>query len=202
MQISTSGPRNREQAAYFISLMYFARSLISAGDSVSSNGGIWFLPLAITFASAEDGILIIAGFLKLLTPSVFPRSDPRPEGPWHPSQFALYRSCGFSAAKVEIANNTAIGRNLTWILTREDFFSSKCLTITQCKHNQLRFDTSAPARKISHVVKIQLPALAAEPTTLVQNAQRLAAIGISLRHSGHFFVVGSAGATPRFLRSV
>ena len=29
-----------------------------------------------------------------------------------------------------------------------------------------------------------------------QNAQRRAAIGTSLRHSGHFFVVGSAGASP------
>ncbi len=28
----------------------------------------------------------------------------------------------------------------------------------------------------------------------VQNAQRFAAIGISLRHSGHFLLVGSAGA--------
>ena len=28
----------------------------------------------------------------------------------------------------------------------------------------------------------------------VQNAQRRAAIGTSLRHSGHFFVVGSGGA--------
>ncbi len=33
----------------------------------------------------------------------------------------------------------------------------------------------------------------------VQNAQRRAAMGTSLRHSGHFFVVGSGGASPRFL---
>ena len=37
-------------------------------------------------------------------------------------------------------------------------------------------------------------AAALPPTTDVQNAQRVAAIGISLRHSGHFLVVGSAGA--------
>ena len=32
---------------------------------------------------------------------------------------------------------------------------------------------------------------------LVQKAQRFAWIGISLRHSGHFFVVGSAGGSLR-----
>jgi hypothetical protein len=31
----------------------------------------------------------------------------------------------------------------------------------------------------------------------VQNAHRRAAIGTALRHSGHFFVVGSLGASPR-----
>src|ERR1039457_5600310 len=34
-------------------------------------------------------------------------------------------------------------------------------------------------------------------TTDVQNAHRFAAIGIALRHSGHFFVVGSGGVSPR-----
>ncbi len=37
---------------------------------------------------------------------------------------------------------------------------------------------------------------------LVQNAHRLAAIGMSLRHSGHFFVVGSGGTSPRFIRAI
>src|SRR5580765_3631475 len=36
----------------------------------------------------------------------------------------------------------------------------------------------------------------------VQNAHRRAAIAISLRHSGHFFVVGSGGASPRFRRAL
>src|SRR5688500_5135241 len=36
----------------------------------------------------------------------------------------------------------------------------------------------------------------------VQKAQRRAAIGTSLRHSGHFFVVGSGGASPRLKRAV
>src|SRR3954466_11869958 len=36
----------------------------------------------------------------------------------------------------------------------------------------------------------------------VQNAQRRAAIATSLRHSGHFFVVGSGVASPRRSRAV
>src|SRR5258707_15018425 len=36
----------------------------------------------------------------------------------------------------------------------------------------------------------------------VQKAHRRAAIAISLRHSGHFFVVGSGGASPRFRRAL
>src|ERR1051326_3157870 len=35
----------------------------------------------------------------------------------------------------------------------------------------------------------------------VQNAQRRAAIGTSLRHSGHFFVVGSGATSPRRIRA-
>jgi len=35
----------------------------------------------------------------------------------------------------------------------------------------------------------------------VQNAQRRAAMGTSLRHSGHFFVVGSGGVSPRRIRA-
>jgi hypothetical protein len=34
-----------------------------------------------------------------------------------------------------------------------------------------------------------------------RKAHRRAAIGTSLRHSGHFFVVGSGGASPRRRRS-
>src|SRR5690349_2302224 len=38
---------------------------------------------------------------------------------------------------------------------------------------------------------------------LVQKAQRLAAMGTSLRHSGHFFVVGSGGGpSPRRMRAI
>jgi hypothetical protein len=36
----------------------------------------------------------------------------------------------------------------------------------------------------------------------VQNAQRFAASGISLRHSGHFFVVGSAGGGSFLARAI
>jgi len=36
----------------------------------------------------------------------------------------------------------------------------------------------------------------------VQKAQRRAAIGTSLRHSGHFFVVGSGAASPRRSRAI
>src|SRR5919108_3414164 len=36
----------------------------------------------------------------------------------------------------------------------------------------------------------------------VQKAHRRAAIGTSLRHSGHFFVVGSGGASPRRKRAM
>src|SRR6185312_4296705 len=35
----------------------------------------------------------------------------------------------------------------------------------------------------------------------VQNLQRRAAIGTSLKHSGHFFVVGSGGVSPRRTRA-
>jgi hypothetical protein len=35
----------------------------------------------------------------------------------------------------------------------------------------------------------------------VQKAQRRAAIGTSLRHSGHFLVVGSGAASPRRIRA-
>src|SRR3984893_18755644 len=38
-------------------------------------------------------------------------------------------------------------------------------------------------------------------TGCVQWAQRLASMGISLRHSGHFFVVGSAGASALRIRA-
>ena len=45
-------------------------------------------------------------------------------------------------------------------------------------------------------------AQAARPITgWVQWAQRRASMGISLRHSGHFFVVGSGGFSPRFMRA-
>ena len=36
----------------------------------------------------------------------------------------------------------------------------------------------------------------------VQNAQRSARMGTSLKHSGHFFVVGSGGTSPRFRRAI
>lgn len=36
----------------------------------------------------------------------------------------------------------------------------------------------------------------------VQNAHRFAAIATSLKHSGHFFVVGSGGASPRLRRAI
>jgi hypothetical protein len=39
-------------------------------------------------------------------------------------------------------------------------------------------------------------------TGCVQCAQRLASIGISLRHSGHFLVVGSAGGGSFFIRAI
>ena len=43
---------------------------------------------------------------------------------------------------------------------------------------------------------------AALPNTgWVQCEQRRASIGISLRHSGHFLVVGSGGVSPRFMRA-
>jgi hypothetical protein len=38
-------------------------------------------------------------------------------------------------------------------------------------------------------------------TTEAQNAQRRAAMGISLRHSGHFLLVGSAGIALRAARA-
>ena len=37
---------------------------------------------------------------------------------------------------------------------------------------------------------------------VVQKAHRFAAIGIVLRHSGHSFVVGSGGASPRRIRAM
>jgi hypothetical protein len=36
----------------------------------------------------------------------------------------------------------------------------------------------------------------------VQNAHRFAAIGIELKHSGQFLVVGSGGASPRRKRAI
>src|SRR5215467_4379791 len=41
----------------------------------------------------------------------------------------------------------------------------------------------------------------ADSSADVQNAQRLAAMGISLRHSGHFLLVGSARASLRAARA-
>src|SRR5579863_8075265 len=38
-------------------------------------------------------------------------------------------------------------------------------------------------------------------TGCVQCMQRRASMGISLRHSGHFLVVGSGGRSPRFIRA-
>jgi hypothetical protein len=43
--------------------------------------------------------------------------------------------------------------------------------------------------------------VAASATTDVQKAHRRAAMGMSLRHSGHFFVVGSGAASPRRIRA-
>src|SRR6478672_8220347 len=37
---------------------------------------------------------------------------------------------------------------------------------------------------------------------VVQKAHRRAAIGTSLRHSGHFLVVGSGAASPRRIRAI
>ncbi len=42
----------------------------------------------------------------------------------------------------------------------------------------------------------------APPIAVVQNAHLRAAIGITLRHSGHSFVVGSGGASPRRIRAI
>jgi hypothetical protein len=48
-----------------------------------------------------------------------------------------------------------------------------------------------------------LPAPAAPVATgVAQKAHRLAAIGMALRHSGHSFVVGSGGASPRRTRAI
>jgi hypothetical protein len=46
-----------------------------------------------------------------------------------------------------------------------------------------------------------LPGTEIVDTTLVQNAQRRAAMGISLRHSGHFLLLGSAGMALRAARA-
>ena len=75
-------------------------------------------------------------------------------------------------------------------------------------------DDQHPAREPGHVIRvyrgpgappagarIYRPA-AAISSDWVQNAQRRAAIGTSLKHSGHFFVVGSAGASPRRRRAM
>jgi hypothetical protein len=40
------------------------------------------------------------------------------------------------------------------------------------------------------------------PTTEVQKAQRLAAMGMLLRHSGHSFEVGSGGTSPRRILAI
>jgi len=42
---------------------------------------------------------------------------------------------------------------------------------------------------------------AASANDVVQKAQRRAAMGTSLRHSGHFLVVGSGAASPRRIRA-
>ena len=74
---------------YFISLMYFVRSLISFAVNAPSNGGIWFLPFATTLASVAGGILSSAESLKLLARRLLPTSEARPVGSWHPSQLVL-----------------------------------------------------------------------------------------------------------------
>lgn len=53
----------------------------------------------------------------------------------------------------------------------------------------------------SSSVDAYLP-VAALPTGVVQNAHLFAAIGIILRHSGHSFMVGSGGASPRRMRAM
>ena len=70
--------------------------------------------------------------------------------------------------------------------------------IQQISHTiipRARGDTSMPR------YRARRPA-AATSSDCVQNAQRRAAMGTSLRHSGHFFVVGSAGASPLRRRSI
>jgi hypothetical protein len=55
--------------------------------------------------------------------------------------------------------------------------------------------------RIESVKSVQSVAYQA-PTGDVQKAQRRAAIGTALRHSGHFFVVGSGGASPRRILAI
>src|SRR5437016_290933 len=48
----------------------------------------------------------------------------------------------------------------------------------------------------------RLPQAARAASGWVQNPQRRASMGISLRHSGHFLVVGSAGAGALRIRAI
>src|SRR5580658_9803438 len=54
----------------------------------------------------------------------------------------------------------------------------------------------------SHYVMPSRRQAALPRTGCAQKAQRRASMGISLRHSGHFFVVGSAGAGSFFIREI
>ena len=68
----------------------------------------------------------------------------------------------------------------------------------------VRADREAAGGRIAAPVPLRQRLSVAAPyaSTDVQAAQRRAAIGTSLRHSWHFFVVGSGGASPRLIRAM
>ena len=63
-------------------------------------------------------------------------------------------------------------------------------------------EAAGGARRRSSFRYVSAWSACAYASTDVQAAQRRAAMGTSLRHSAHFFVVGSGGASPRRIRAM
>src|SRR5437762_719495 len=79
--------------------------------------------------------------------------------------------------------------------------------VTQRRFENVFADENAEAAKLAETQRRRrgdAEPRSAEPAQTsgdVQKAQRRAAIATSLRHSGHFLVVGSGGASPRRIRA-
>ena len=71
----------------------------------------------------------------------------------------------------------------------------------ECNRIVQWYRNGASVRSTAFRLEVEDPYAALPITGCVQCAQRRASMGISLKHSGHFLVVGSGGLSPRFMRA-